>query len=114
MSGKIAKVWRPMTAEERTLALALRDYCFTVDKLSFLRRRFVKAMALRAAEDSPITDKQGNLIQQMAGWYGIDADARAVSEIGHSSPGAVGVGRGLDKRSGRVDARQRSGARGAL
>jgi hypothetical protein len=64
------KIWRPMTEEERTLALAFgerlvdtRDQLWGCD--------LAVAMFNRAMEDRDITDKQGNAIYAIARHYRI-------------------------------------------
>jgi hypothetical protein len=63
-----------MTAEERNLAVALRDYCYAGHRLPVWHWSFVKQMSERAAgyyDAGPITDKQGDYLRKMAGWYGV-------------------------------------------
>jgi len=61
------KMWQPIGEEERKLAVALRDYCFTGHRLPFLQWLFVKTMCARAIDGGRITDKQGEYIRKMAG-----------------------------------------------
>jgi hypothetical protein len=69
------KMWRPLEAAECKLALALRDYCFTHDKLPIWQWTFIRAMSKRAKVGGKITDKQGSYLRKMAGWYGVAAPA---------------------------------------
>lgn len=68
MKKKMKLPRRPMTEDERELAVALRDYCFSSDGLPVWQWSFVKLMC----NTPELTDKQGDYLRKMAGWYGVE------------------------------------------